>query len=125
MRPSLVSLKSVRVPVPPAVVKPYEVPALSSINHQDLPNNGFGNNNYSINATKYKHWPVYLKVQNTKYTTEIKRIQGDLFQFKKDLLSLNPSLDITINKNAGYVNIKGNVVEEIKSYFDTLLPSRI
>ncbi|KAK6459302.1 60S ribosomal protein [Scheffersomyces xylosifermentans] len=118
MRASLVSLKSVRISVPQAVIKPYEIPALSSISHNELPNNGFGNKNYFIQKTQYKHWPVYLKVQNTKLTTEIKRIKGDVSQFKKDLLALNPTLQITVNNTAGYVNIKGNVVDEIKEYFD-------
>ncbi|KAK6463638.1 mitochondrial large subunit ribosomal protein-domain-containing protein [Scheffersomyces coipomensis] len=118
MRPSLISLKAVRIPTPKPAVVNYEIPALSSINYTDLPNNGFGIKNYSIEKTKFKHWPVYLKVQNTKLTTEVKRIKGDLAQFKTDLLSINPDLKITVNQTYGYANIKGNVVDEIKQYFD-------
>lgn len=120
MKPSRISLKSVRPPLPKATVKPYEFPALASIQAVDLPNNGFGINNYSISKTKYGHWPVYKKVQNTKVTTEIKRIKGDIEQFKNDLLQAHPLLkpeNIMVNKVAGYVNVKGDVVEDIKQIF--------
>ncbi|ODV79031.1 60S ribosomal protein [Suhomyces tanzawaensis NRRL Y-17324] len=125
MRPSFVSLKSVRVPLPTPTIKPFEIPPLSSISYKNLPNTGFGIHNYSITKTKFKHWPVYLKIQNTKISTEVKRIQGDVVQFKNDLLALNPNLEITVNQNIGYVNIKGDVVNEIKKYFDENIESSI
>lgn len=101
----------------------FQIPALSSISVNDLPNNGFGEGNYYLTKTKFGHWPVYKKVQNTKITTEIKRVQGDIFQFKQDLIKLaniNPQL-ITVNKTAGYVNIKGDVVDHMKNVFDEKL----
>lgn len=120
MKPSRISLKSVRPPLPKVTVKPYQFPPLASIKAVDLPNNGFGINNYSICKTKYGHWPVYKKVQNTKVTTEIKRIRGDIEQFKNDLLQAHPELkpeNVMVNKVAGYVNVKGDVVEDIKQIF--------
>lgn len=123
MRPSLVTLKSVRIPTPVKELRPYEIPQLSNIKYTDLPNTGFGINNYAIPQTKFKHWPVYLKIQNTKITTEIKRIQGDINQFKSDLLALNPKLEITVNSTVGYVNVKGNVVDEVKEYLEKYVGS--
>ncbi|KAK6199396.1 60S ribosomal protein [Scheffersomyces amazonensis] len=127
MRPSLISLKGIRVPITKEyqIVTSYEIPSLSSISYTDLPNNGFGNKNYSIKKTKFNHWPVYIKIQNTKITTEIKRIKGDINQFKQDLLRFNPNLKITINKTAGYANVKGDVVDEIKAYFNEKIPTDI
>jgi len=118
MRQSLVALKAVRVPIAPKPVNLYSIPDLSTISHKELPNNGFGISNYAISKSKFNHWPVYLKIQNTKITTEIKRVQGDVQQLKADLLRLNPSLKISVNQNIGYVNIKGDVVDEIKQYFN-------
>lgn len=121
MKPSLVILKSVRVSLAKPEVPLYQIPALLLVLASDLPNNGFGNGNYNIQKTKFQHWPVYVKIQNTKIQTEIKRIKGDVIQFKKDLLKLNPNLDIAVNNHVGYVNIKGDRVEEIKTYFDKYL----
>lgn len=118
MKGSLVSLKAVRIALPKKTITPYEIAPLSSISYLDLPNNGFGIKNYSLNKSKNGHWPVYLKVQNTKITTEIKRIKGDLKQFKRDLTALNPKFEITINEIAGYANVKGDVVNEIKELLD-------
>lgn len=118
MKVSSTLLKAVRMPRPGPEIVPYSLPLLSSISARDLPNNGFGVNNYFIQKTKFGHWPVYKKVQNTKITTEIKRIQGDLHQFKADLLATVPSLEaknVTVNLSAGYVNVRGDVVDEIKS----------
>lgn len=109
------ALRSVRLA---ANVKPYEIPALLSVLFSELPNNGFGQNNYYVKKSKLNNWPVYLKKQNTKTTTEIKRIQGDVLAFKNDLLALNPQLKVSANQHAGYVNIKGDVVKKIISYFD-------
>lgn len=98
----------------------YQLPSLASISAQDLAHNGFGHGNYFLTKTKFGHWPVYKKIQNTKITTEIKRIQGDINKFKADLVQaarINPQL-VTVNKTAGYVNIKGDVVENVKRVFD-------
>lgn len=118
MRPTLAVLKSVRVSLAKPEVPLYQIPALLLVLASDLPNNGFGTGNYHIQKTKFQHWPVYLKIQNTKIQTEVKRIKGDVIQFKKDLLKLNPDLEIAVNPQVGYVNIKGDRVQEIKTYFD-------
>lgn len=124
MKASIISFKSVRIPIPKPTVKPYEVPPLSSISVEQLPNNGFGLKNYHISKTKFGEWPVYKKIQNTKVTTEVKRIKGDLDQFKKDLTnacSFINAQNVTINKKAGYLNIKGDVVEKVKRSLDESL----
>lgn len=121
MKVSSTLLKAVRVPKISPEVLPYQFPALSSISARDLPNNGFGVNNYYIGKSKFGHWPVYKKVQNTKTTTEIKRIQGDVNQFKRDLLACVPALEakhVTVNLTAGYVNVKGDVVDQIKAVLE-------
>ncbi|EGW35672.1 uncharacterized protein SPAPADRAFT_131660 [Spathaspora passalidarum NRRL Y-27907] len=118
MRPTLFARAS-HFPFPKAVVPRYTIPSLESIPHTALVNNGFGEGSYFIKKTKFNHWPVYKKITNqSKITTEIKRIEGDIELFRRDLLKLNPDLKITVNKTAGYVNIKGDVVEEIKEYFN-------
>lgn len=114
------SLRKLFLDTVPRNVTPYAFPPLSSVNVADLPNNGFGQGNYHIPKTQFGHWPVYLKVQNTKRTTEIKRLQGDLNQFKTDLLAAVPGLEpthITTNLHAGLVNIKGDLVEMLKGIF--------
>lgn len=118
MRPTPIALKAVRIAAIPKEVPLYVVPELSSISYKDLPNNGFGEKTYAISKSKFKQWPVYLKIQNTKITTEVKRIKGDLNQFKLDLLKINPNFQITVNQRIGYVNIKGDVVEQLKQKFD-------
>ena len=125
MRGSCTLLKSPRLHLPPKEIKMFEFPPLLSISAEELPNNGFGIKNYFIERTKYGHWPVYKKIQNTKTTTEIKRIKGDIDQFKRDLMRVYPVLSqekVTINRTAGYVNIKGDYVDEIKSIFSTEIP---
>lgn len=122
MRPSRIVFRSVRVATPKPAAELYQIPPLSSISVQDLPNNGFGEKNYYIAKTKFGYWPVYKKVQNTKITTEIKRIKGDLDQFKSDLLKQLPHIqakNVVVNKHAGYVNVKGDVVEEINEVFNS------
>ncbi|KAG7661934.1 IMG2 [[Candida] subhashii] len=97
----------------------YEIPSLSSITYKDLPDPKFGNKTYHVPMTKFKHWPVYPKIQGSRRQTEIKRVQGDVVQLSKDLLKLNPNLIIAkVNTTAGYINIKGDVTEEIKQYFN-------
>lgn len=114
------AIKTVYLDTIPHVVKPFEFPALGSIKVSDLPNNGFGNKNYYIPKTKFGHWPVYLRIQNTKITTEIKRLKGDLTQFKADLLESVPGLDarhISVNEQTGNVNVKGDLVDILKEVF--------
>lgn len=121
MKPTSVILKSVRVKTPVVAAPLYEFPKISSITSDELVNNNFGINTYFIHKTKFGHWPVYKKVQNTKITTEVKRVQGDVRQFKEDLLSTLPHIqphNITVNKVAGYVNIKGDVVQEVMRVLD-------
>lgn len=122
MRPTLLLLKSVRVATPQAPLALYEFPALLAIKVSELVNNGFGVNNYHIKKTKYGHWPVYKKVQNTKITTEIKRLSGDLAQFKRDLIKAIgvPKEHVVVNHTAGYVNVKGDVVRQVTRAFDEL-----
>lgn len=117
MRPTP-TLLALRVKVPKPELTRYTFQDLSSVSHRDLPNNGFGVKNYYISKTKFHHWPVYKKVQNTKITTEIKRIQGDLHQLKQDLLEAYPQFDITMNQGAGIVNIKGDVTREVTELFE-------
>lgn len=120
MKPTLAVAKQMKPPVPSGSTSLFKIPPLSSISTKDLPNNGFGHGNYYFTKTKFGHWPVYKKIQNTKITTEIKRIQGDINQFRKDLIDLaniNPQL-ISVNKTAGFVNVKGDRVEDIKRVFD-------
>lgn len=124
MKSTLRLWKEFRISLPKVEVKKYEFQPLSSIKVSDLPNNNFGIKNYAIKKTAYGHWPVYKKIQNTKITTEIKRLDGDLGQFKKDLLEALPDLqpqNVVINKSAGYVNIKGDVVEKVKDVFSKSL----
>ncbi|CAK9441226.1 mitochondrial 54S ribosomal protein mL49 [Lodderomyces beijingensis] len=97
----------------------YAIPDLASISQRDLPNNGFGIKNYFIPKTRFSHWPVYIKTSNsTKVVTEIKRVQGDIHQFKRDLLRYNEEFVISMNQAAGIVNIKGDHVDEVKSLLD-------
>lgn len=118
MRPTSTLLKAVRIAAIPKEVPLYAIPQLSTISYKDLPNNGFGEKNYSIVKTKFKQWPVYLKVQNTKITTEIKRVKGDINQLKHDLLKINPNFQISVNQRIGYINIRGDIVNQLKQKFD-------
>ncbi|KAI5959411.1 IMG2 [Candida pseudojiufengensis] len=95
----------------------YKLQEITSISHVDLPNNGFGIKNYYIPKTKFNHLPIYKKVQNTKVTTEIKRIQGDIHQLKQDILNEFPSLKITMNQSAGIINVKGDLTKELTKFF--------
>lgn len=124
MKSSLRLLKSVRIPTPVAVKAPYMPPSLSSVTASELPNNAFEQNNlYSIKKTSYGHWPVYKKVQNTRISTEVKRVQGDVRVFAAELLDLlqNNTIQkhhVKVNTKTGEVNIKGDFTEEIKQLFD-------
>ncbi|ODV69825.1 hypothetical protein HYPBUDRAFT_159649 [Hyphopichia burtonii NRRL Y-1933] len=120
MRPTI-ALGYLRVSIPKKPLTPYAFPSLSSISISDLPNNGFGKNNYNIKKTKYGHWPVYRVVQNTRVLTEIKRVEGDVEEFKNDLLAKLPHIQdkyVTVNKKAGQLKIKGDFIDSIKEVFD-------
>lgn len=119
MKPSLLRL-AIKAKIPVHSAPYYEIPSLTSISAKDLVNESFGKGTYYLSKSKFGHWPVYKKVQNTKISTEIKRVQGDVLQFKKDLIkvaNLNQR-DVTANQTAGYVNVKGDKVESIKAVFD-------
>lgn len=119
MKPSLLRL-AIKAKLPSQAAPYFEIPSLASITSKDLVNDSFGKGNYYFTKSKFGHWPVYKKVQNTKISTEIKRIQGDVLQFKQDLIkaaNLNQR-DVTANQTAGYVNVKGDKVESIKAVFD-------
>ncbi|EMG45837.1 IMG2 54S ribosomal protein IMG2 [Candida maltosa Xu316] len=117
MKPtSVVSALRIRAPKAPLAV--YEFPKLESISVQNLPNNGFGAKNYHIPKTNFNHWPVYLKTRSNRITTEIKRVQGDVLQLRDDLKKFFPESRVTVNTTAGIVNIKGNVVVEVKNIFN-------
>ncbi|SGZ55702.1 CIC11C00000004305 [Sungouiella intermedia] len=109
-------LKSARIP------KIAPAPSLASISPSELPNNAFENNNlYNIRKTAYGHWPVYKKIQNTRISTEIKRVEGDVSRFAQELLSLigNVKLNnLKVNTITGEVNIKGDHVEKIKEVLE-------
>lgn len=124
MKSSLRLLKAVRIPTPAVVTPPYAPPSLASVAASELPNNTFEQNNlYSIKKTAYGHWPVYKKVQNTRISTEIKRVQGDVRVFAAELLDLLqnnsiPKDHVKVNTKTGEVNIKGDFTDEIKQLFD-------
>lgn len=120
MRPSPI-FRAVRISALPKPAYTCAVPELSEISFKDLPNNGFGTKNYSISRTKFKQWPVYIKKQNLKLTTEIMRVKGDVHQLKADLEALNPNLKITTKEAIGHVLIKGDHVKLIKQQFDEYL----
>ncbi|CAI5759264.1 unnamed protein product [Candida verbasci] len=117
MRPSIISNTSLKIINKGTL---YEFSSLSKISVSQLPNyNNFGNGNYLIQKSNFNHWPIYKKISNSnKVITEIKKIRGDITQFKNDLLKIEPSLEIeSVNLNAGIVNIKGDQVTKIKTIF--------
>lgn len=120
MKPTSACLIGIIKAPKPELVR-YSIPDIKSILVKDLPGRGFGSGNYFIPKTKFNHWPVYKKVQNTKIQTEIKRIQGDLQQLKRDLLKFDPELVITMNQTAGIMNVKGDVVKQLMALFEEQL----
>lgn len=118
MRSTSRLLKSARIPKIAPIEQIYQPPALKSISAAELPNNAFETNNlYYIKKTAFGHWPVYKKIQNTRITTEIKRVEGDVRLFAHDLLRIMGNIkasNMKVNTITGEVNIKGDHVEEIK-----------
>lgn len=112
-----------KMPVEPVPV--YAAPALSSISAAELPNNKFDHEKlYFIKKTAFGHWPVYKKIQNTRISTEIKRVEGNVALFAEELVKhLNNGniLDrnIKVNTVTGEVNIKGDYVAQVKSILES------
>ncbi|SGZ55748.1 CIC11C00000001018 [Sungouiella intermedia] len=115
-------LKSARIPKIAHAEQIYKAPSLASISPSELPNNAFENNNlYHIKKTAYGHWPVYKKIQNTRISTEIKRVEGNVSRFAQELLGLIGNVksnNLKVNTITGEVNIKGDHVEKIKEVLE-------
>lgn len=126
MRPSVTLLKLVRIPWAPVVETLYKAPPLESISFAELPNNAFETENlYYIKKTAFGHWPVYKKIQNTRVSTEIKRVEGDVTRFADDLKELinQQNLSVMVSKKTGSVNIKGDHVHLITQLLDAHIKS--
>lgn len=112
------------MPKPVAAKQVYSAPPLSAVTPEELPNNTFETQGqYSINKSTYGHWPVYKKVQNTKISTEIKRVQGNVRLFAQELTRFinNGNVlprNIRVNTLTGEVNIKGDHVAAICRVLD-------
>lgn len=110
--------------MPKAEMPIYKPLSLTSVSAQQLPNNTFETEKlYAIRQTKFGHWPVYKKVQNTKITTEIKRVEGNVRLFADELANLMKSegilvQNVKVNTLTGEVNIKGDHVGTIKGLMD-------
>lgn len=117
--------KSLRVLTPHSHLKAsYTAPALSKINVGDLPNSVFEKSDlYHIKKTSNGYWPVYKRIQNTKISTEIKRVDGNVRLFAKELVQQLDTIDskrneIKVNSITGQVSIKGDFSDEISSFLD-------
>ncbi|OBA21422.1 hypothetical protein METBIDRAFT_56144 [Metschnikowia bicuspidata var. bicuspidata NRRL YB-4993] len=126
MKPNTTLLKGLRVTMP-AVSKPvYKAPSLSAITVDELPNNTFEKENqYHITQSATGTWPVYKKIQNTKITTEIKRVKGNAALFAEELsrvLFKNnvPKKHVRVNTLTGEVNIKGDRSSEIRTILNEM-----
>lgn len=115
-------LKGLGISMPKAEHVIYKPLSLTSISPGQLPNNVFESKNlYSIKKTKFGHWPVYKKVQNTRTSTEIKRIEGNIKLFVEEITKLIgnvPRKNLKMNLLTGEVNIKGDHVRKIKALFE-------
>lgn len=124
MRSSARLLKRVAVPKLQEVKASFQIPALSTISASQLPNNSFETSGkYFIQKSAFQHWPVYKKVQNTRISTEIKRVEGNVSLFAEELFQVldDPRLkadQIKVNTLTGEVNIKGDYVDKIKDILD-------
>lgn len=105
----------------------YLNPSLAEIKVDELPNSPFEKDGlYLIKKSSNGYWPVYKKVQNTRTSTEIKRVEGNTALFAKELLHhlahVAPKKeDIRISAVTGQINIKGDYSEEIKTFLDQKL----
>lgn len=117
-------LKGLSISMPKAEMPIYKPLSLDSVSAQQLPNNTFDTQRlYAIKQTKFGHWPVYKKIQNTKITTEIKRVEGNVKLFADELSELmkNEGIlpqNVKVNTLTGEVNIKGDHVSSIKGLLD-------
>lgn len=124
MKQSTRLLKGLSISFPKKEVPVYVPLSLSAISANQLPNNTFDTQNlYAIKKTKFGHWPVYKKIQNTKISTEIKRVEGNVQLFASELTKFvqNGNIlprNLKVNTLTGEVNIKGDHVSEIKSILD-------
>lgn len=126
MRPNTTLLRGIRVQMP-VVPKPiYQAPSLSSIAANQLPNNTFEKQNqYYITKSAIGSWPVYKKVQNTKTTTEIKRVKGNVMLFADELSRVLfnnnvPKKHVRVNTLTGEVNIKGDRSKDIRKILNKM-----
>lgn len=125
MRSSQFLLRAVRV-IPPTSKNNvlYTAPILSNITIDDLPNGEFERSRrYHIKRTSNGCWPVYKKVQNTKVSTEVKRIDGDVNLFAEELTKKLKDFDskknaVKVIPVSGQVNTRGDFVEDIKAVLD-------
>ncbi|QWU89208.1 hypothetical protein CA3LBN_003531 [Candidozyma haemuli] len=107
------------------ITKPiYAAPLLSSLSVEDLPNSTYDKARlYSIRKTSNGYWPVYKRLQNTKVSTEVKRVDGNVHLFAKELVqhldTTNPIQEkLKINSVTGLVSIKGDHTEKIVSFLE-------
>lgn len=124
MRQTARLLKGLSIAMPKAEIPAYVPLSLTSVSASQLPNNTFETQQlYSIRKTKFGHWPVYKKIQNTKITTEVKRVEGNVKLFAEELCKMVNrgnvlARNVKVNELTGEVNIKGDHVDEIKGIFD-------
>lgn len=91
---------------------------------QSLPNNDFEKRNqYHVKRSKTGAWPVYKKIQNTRISTEVKRVQGNVELLAQHITTNIPGYNskkniLKINKATGEINIKGDFVPQIKSILE-------
>ncbi|GEQ70368.1 hypothetical protein JCM33374_g4045 [Metschnikowia sp. JCM 33374] len=126
MRPNTILFRGIRVAAPTVVKPVYAVPSLSSITANELPNNTFEQKNqYHIPKSSVGRWPVYKKVQNTKISTEIKRVKGNVMLFADELARVLfnnnvPKKHIRVNTLTGEVNIKGDRIKDVRKILTTM-----
>ncbi|CAH1968329.1 unnamed protein product [Acanthoscelides obtectus] len=80
---------------------------------------------YFIERTKNHMIPVYLELErrNTKKTTVIRKIQGDVFKLEKDLLAFLQKesfypIRSQVNEFAGIIKIGGDFVNAVKYFLE-------
>ncbi|GAV05466.1 hypothetical protein RvY_15596 [Ramazzottius varieornatus] len=120
--------KYVQKLLPPIVAPP--VPVQSLMNYPTpsgwipaAPANS--NAPYFVGRSRIHGLPVYMEVEKPSYTkkfTKIKKVQGDIWQFEKDLIDwLRPhSFDALVATQVSEVNrevrIKGDYMEHVKQF---------
>lgn len=78
---------------------------------------------YMIHRTKNQMLPVYLEIlfRGTKRTTNIRRIEGDIFAFEEELTNfledyLKRKFVIRVNEYSGEIKIRGDYVNLVKHF---------